>query len=101
MKKKGWVNIAKSFSAAEKFDVEYYKRLTPAQRLDKIQFLREQCFRINKERRCASRRITKSGRFLIIVIQLPGIKSRIPFSSAFGKIFGGLRMRFNRYLESV
>lgn len=55
MKKKIWVNIAKSFSAAEKFDDEYYKRQTPAQRLDEMQFLREQYFKMNKEAEDAHR----------------------------------------------
>ena len=49
MKKKVWVNIAGSFSAAEEFDSEYYKAQTPDQRLDAMQFLREQYCKMNKK----------------------------------------------------
>jgi len=49
MKKKIWVNKVDSFSAAEKFDDEYHRTQTPAQRLDEMQFLREQYFKMNKE----------------------------------------------------
>lgn len=49
MKDKIWVNKADSFSAAEKFDEEYYRTQTAVQRLDEMQFLREQYFKMNKE----------------------------------------------------
>ncbi len=42
MKEKIWVNKAESFSDAEKFDNEYYENQTTEQRLDTMQFLREQ-----------------------------------------------------------
>ena len=56
MKKKIWVNRASSFSAAEKFDDEYYRARTASQRLDEMQFLREQYFKMNKEARDAHRK---------------------------------------------
>lgn len=56
MKKKIWVNKVNSFSAAEAFDDEYYRAKTPSQRLDEMQFLREQYFKINKEAENAHRK---------------------------------------------
>ena len=49
MKKKIWINKADSFAAAEKFDDQYYRSHTAAQRLDEMQFLREQYFKMNEE----------------------------------------------------
>ena len=39
--KKIWVNKAKSFEEAEDFDNEYYLRLSSAERVESVQFLRE------------------------------------------------------------
>jgi hypothetical protein len=44
MRKAIWVNKAKSFEAAEAYDVAYYKRLSGAERIDTVQFLREAYF---------------------------------------------------------
>ena len=56
MKKKIWINKADSFDAAEEFDNQYYKTQTAAQRLDEMQFLREQYFKMNKEAEDAHRK---------------------------------------------
>ena len=56
MKKKIWANIVNSFSDAEKFDDEYYRSQTPLQRLDEMQFLREQYMKMNQEAEDAHRK---------------------------------------------
>ena len=38
---KVWINRAYSFKEAEKFDESYYKAMSPQERLDAVQFLRE------------------------------------------------------------
>ena len=45
---KVWVNKADSFSEAEDFDKEYYLKMPPSQKLEIIQQLREEYFRVNK-----------------------------------------------------
>ncbi|MCD6578455.1 hypothetical protein J7L48_03190 [bacterium] len=40
--KKVWVNVARSFEEAEEFDFEYYLNMTPEERLDIMQFLRDE-----------------------------------------------------------
>ncbi|MDI6733708.1 MAG: hypothetical protein QME51_07545 [Planctomycetota bacterium] len=42
MGNKVWINIAHSLAEAEQFDRNYYRQMTPQERLDTIQFLREQ-----------------------------------------------------------
>ncbi len=39
--KKIWVNIAKSFKEAQDFDNAYYLSLSSAERVESVQFLRE------------------------------------------------------------
>lgn len=39
--KKVWVKKFKTFSEAEEFDRNYYRKMTPTERLETIQFLRE------------------------------------------------------------
>ncbi len=39
--KKIWVKKTKSFKSAERFDIEYYLKMSPAQRLELMQILRE------------------------------------------------------------
>lgn len=39
--KKIWINKAKSFKQAEKFNQNYYLKMTETERLEIIQFLRE------------------------------------------------------------
>jgi hypothetical protein len=36
-----WLNVAGSFEAAERFDRRYYRQMSPAARLEIVQFLRE------------------------------------------------------------
>jgi hypothetical protein len=40
--KKIWVNRAKSFEEAQDFDNAYYLRLSSAERVENVQFLREE-----------------------------------------------------------
>ena len=40
--KKIWVNRAKSFEEAQDFDNAYYLRLSSAERVESVQFLREE-----------------------------------------------------------
>ena len=37
-----WVRKAKSFSKAQEQDIEYYLKMSPQERLETVQFLREQ-----------------------------------------------------------
>jgi len=37
-----WVRKAKSFSEAQEQDIEYYLKMSPQERLETVQFLREQ-----------------------------------------------------------
>ena len=46
--KKIWVNKATSFSAAEEFDQSYYSEMLPSEKLDTLQWLREEYFRVHK-----------------------------------------------------
>jgi len=43
-----WVNKTHSFKEADSFDINYYKRMTPWERLEEMQVLREQFFKIKK-----------------------------------------------------
>ena len=45
--KKIWVNKAKSFEEARDFDNEYYQRLSSAERVESVQILREEYFKMN------------------------------------------------------
>lgn len=44
-----WVRRATSFEEAAAFDREYYAAMTPEERLDTMQRLREAYFKLNKE----------------------------------------------------
>lgn len=44
--KKIWIKKFASFKEAEKADQKYYSNLSPAERLDIIQFLRESYFKL-------------------------------------------------------
>ncbi len=54
--KRIWVNKTNSFKDAENFDLEYYLSMTPLERLDIMQRLREDYFRINKGLKRESRK---------------------------------------------
>ena len=43
--KKIWVNRAKSFEEARDFDKAYYLRLSSTERVESVQFLREEYFK--------------------------------------------------------
>lgn len=48
MKKRIWVNKSNSFEKAQKFDDSYYLSMTPKERLETIQFLREESLKLKK-----------------------------------------------------
>jgi len=51
MKKKReklWVNKAESFDAAKEYDDDYYLSMSEKERLETVQFLREEYFKIKK-----------------------------------------------------
>jgi len=60
---KVWINKANSFVEAETFDDEYYKNLSSAERIEIVQFLREQHFKLNglnfNENRKRLRRVSR------------------------------------------
>ena len=43
-----WVNKAKSFSEAHVKDLDYYLNMSPQERLEIVQFLREQYFKFGE-----------------------------------------------------
>jgi hypothetical protein len=43
-----WVNKADSFSAVEEFEESYYSEMLPSERLDTLQWMREEYFRSQK-----------------------------------------------------
>ena len=47
--KRIWVNKAKGFTEAAAFDYEYYAAMTPEERLDIMQRLREAYFKLKRE----------------------------------------------------
>ncbi len=64
--RKVWIKKAKSFDEAQELDRNYYLKMSPEQRLEIIQLLRERYYKINKEARDASR---KGLRRVIRIIQ--------------------------------
>jgi len=54
-----WVNRAKTFEAAERFDRAYYLKMSREQRLDTVQTLREISFRLDKENNENSKRLRR------------------------------------------
>jgi lipase chaperone LimK len=48
--RKKWTKKFKSFNEAEKSDREYYNKMSPEERLDIMQYLREEHFKKNKIR---------------------------------------------------
>ena len=61
--KKIWLHEARSFEEAAKFDVIYYKRMSSAERLDTVQYLREMYYtldwRVSRESRKGLRRVVR------------------------------------------
>jgi hypothetical protein len=50
MKKKIWVHKSNSFKEAKEFDDAYYLSMTPTERLETVQFLREEYWNLKKEK---------------------------------------------------
>ena len=50
MKQKIWVHKSNSYKEAQEFDDAYYLSMTPAERLETIQFLREEHWKQNKDK---------------------------------------------------
>ena len=48
MNKKIWVKKIGSFSEAQDQDLRYYLNMTPQERIETVQFLREQYFKFNE-----------------------------------------------------
>ena len=48
MKQKIWIHKSNSFKEAQEFDDSYYLSMTPTERLETVQFLREEYWRMNK-----------------------------------------------------
>ena len=48
--KKIWLNKAASFSVADEFDQSYYSEMLPSEKLDALQWMREEYFRSQKMR---------------------------------------------------
>lgn len=44
--KKIWIKKSNSFKAARRFDMEYYLSMSPDERLETMQFLRETAFKL-------------------------------------------------------
>ena len=47
--KKMWIKVFRSFGQAEEFDRRYYRSMSPEQRLDTVQLLRESYYKFNKK----------------------------------------------------
>ena len=54
--KKAWIHKANSFKEAEKFNGEYYFNMNGLERLDIVQFLREEYFKIKRRLKNESRK---------------------------------------------
>ncbi len=46
MNKKIWINKSDSHEAAQQFDVEYYLSMSSEERLETVQFLREEYYKV-------------------------------------------------------
>jgi hypothetical protein len=47
MKQKIWVKKSRTFSEAQDQDLQYYMNMTPQERIETVQLLREQYFKFN------------------------------------------------------
>ncbi len=61
--KKPWIKKFKTFKSAEEADKQYYLKMSPAERLDILQFLRESYIKLKKGKKHESgqrlRRVVK------------------------------------------
>jgi len=55
MNKKTWINKSDSPEAGQEFDFEYYLSMSSEERLETVQFLREEYFKVKKGSRHESR----------------------------------------------
>lgn len=67
--KKIWINKAGSFREAGKFDDRYYLGMTPSERLETVQLLREEYSKIQGKRNGSKDEIAEGLRRVIRVIQ--------------------------------
>ena len=63
--KKIWINKPRSFKEAEEFEFRYYREMSPSQRLDTMQYLRELDLKIKGENDARSKRLRR----VITVVQ--------------------------------
>jgi len=61
---KVWVNKAKSFEAAERFDKNYYLRMSGKERLETVQMLREMWFNVDKSNNENGKRLRRTVRII-------------------------------------
>ncbi len=54
--KKIWINKAKDFKSAEEFDIAYYRQMTPIERIETMQILREIFFKLKPGKRNEGRK---------------------------------------------
>jgi len=55
MTKKIWINKSDSHEAAQEFDFEYYLSMSSSERLETVQFLREEFYKVKKGSKHESR----------------------------------------------
>lgn len=46
--KKIWINRAENFKEAERFDADYYRNMTPEERIDAMELLRKEYWKLKK-----------------------------------------------------
>ncbi len=57
--KKIWINRAKNFKEAERFDAAYYIKMTPEERLDIMEMLRNEYWKLKGKPNECKKRICK------------------------------------------
>ncbi len=61
---KVWANKAKSFEVAERFDKDYYLRMSRKERLETVQMLREMWFNLDKSNNENRKRLRRAVRII-------------------------------------
>jgi len=59
-----WVNKTKSFKAAEKYDRNYYLKMSGGKRLETVQMLREMWFNLDKSNNENGKRLRRTVRII-------------------------------------
>jgi len=62
-----WLHKSPSFKASEEFEKAYYAKMSPKEKLETVQFLREEYFKMKKELRNEGRKGLR--RFIKIIQQ--------------------------------